>query len=486
LNPAEAVVDPKIDASREIPLIVDLDQTLVVTDTLHEGLAWLLFRKPLSLPRVLASLPKGRAAFKSKVAEECTLDAGCLPYRDPLCDLIRAERQRGRPVHLVTAAHQSIADSVAGHLGLFDTAQGTNGAHNLKGGHKLDALRERFPEGFLYAGDNIADLPLFKASSGAILCDVDNRVASRVKGESVVLAEFRRPRATLKTWMKAFRVHQWSKNVLMFVPLLVGHAYTDPVKVALAFTGFLLFCVMASATYMINDIADLQADRMHHSKRRRPFASGQLPVAFGLVAAPLLIAGALTAGYLLSPPFAVGMLAYLALTLAYSFRLKKVALLDVFIISALFTLRIVIGTNVVGLSYSPWLLSFAWTFFLSLALAKRHVEVARAAHRNVEDIVGRGYRGSDWPLTLGFGIGSGLTSVLVMLLYLANDAMPSGFYHRPEWLYAVPALITLWLMRIWLTSNRMELDDDPIVFALRDKVSLALGGATSLAMLLAL
>jgi 4-hydroxybenzoate polyprenyltransferase/phosphoserine phosphatase len=484
--PAEAVVEPKIDASREIPLIVDLDQTLVVTDTLHEGLAWLLFRKPLSLPRVLASLPKGRAAFKAKVAENCALDAQSLPYRAPLCDLIRAERERGRPVHLVTAAHQSVADSVSGHLGLFDSAQGTDGPHNLKGGAKLSALRERFPEGFIYAGDSAADLPLFRAASGAILCDVDHRLASRVKVDAVVMAEFRRPRITLKTWMRAFRVHQWSKNVLMFVPLLVGHAYTDPEKVGLAVAGFLLLCVLASATYMINDIADLQADRMHHTKRRRPFASGQLPVAFGLVAAPLLIAGTLAAGWLLSPPLAVGMLAYLVLTLAYSFRLKKVALLDVFIISALFTLRIVLGTRVIGLDYSPWLLSFGWTFFLSLALAKRHVEVARAAHRNLEDIVGRGYRGSDWPLTLAFGVGAGLTSVLVMLLYLANDATPSGFYSRPEWLYAVPALITLWLMRIWLTSNRMELDDDPIVFALRDPASLLLGGATLLAMLLSL
>ena len=208
--------------------------------------------------------------------------------------------------------------------------------------------------------------------------------------------------------------------------------------------------------------------------------------ALGLIVAPLLIVTALFGSYLLAPGFAVTLLIYLALTLAYSFGLKQLPLLDVVVISFLFMLRIVMGTALLGILYSPWLLSFSGAFFLSLALAKRHVEVARANHIDVEDVVGRGYRGVDWPLTLSFGIGSGLMSIVIMLLYLTNDAAPSGFYSNPNWLYAVPTLMMMWLMRIWMLSNRMELHDDPVVFALRDRTSLTLGAAVVLAFLMAL
>ena len=222
------------------------------------------------------------------------------------------------------------------------------------------------------------------------------------------------------------------------------------------------------------------------AKRRRVFASGEMPVAFGLIAAPLLIAASLVGAWLLSPAFAIVLFSYLCLSLAYSFGVKQLPLVDVFVISILFTLRVVMGTAVLGLHYSPWLLTFSWAFFLSLALVKRHVEVIRADHIDVEDVIGRGYRGADWPLTLSFGVGSGLISIVIMLLYLTNDAAPSGFYGYPGWLYAVPALMMIWLMRIWLLSHRMELDDDPVIFALKDRVSLLLGFGVALSFLLAL
>jgi len=274
--------------------------------------------------------------------------------------------------------------------------------------------------------------------------------------------------------LRALRAHQWSKNLLIFVPLFVGHGYADPGKIAATALGFLALCALSSATYMINDITDLEADRAHATKRLRPFASGQLPIAFGLTAAPLIIAVALAAAYALMPTFAAALLAYLTVTLAYSLGLKRVPLLDVFVIGLLFTLRIVMGSEVAGLGHSPWLLSFAFAFFLSLALAKRHGEVLRAARIDVQEIAGRGYRGDDWPITLSFGIGTGLVSVIIMLLYMTNDAAPSGFYRQSAWLYAMPAIVSLWLMRIWLLSHRLELHDDPVVFALKDRVSLVL------------
>lgn len=482
------LVDPhaSLDADIGIPLVVDLDQTLILTDTLHEGFAKLLFSDPLGAFASLRFILQGRATFKARIAGQNMPDVACLPYRRPLLDLLRHEKAQGRPIHLVTAADQSMADAVAAHLGLFNSVTGSDGKRNLKGLHKLEYLRERFADGFIYAGDHAADLPLFKAARGAILCDVNRRVAAGARDGATILADFRQPRRDPKVWLRVFRVHQWSKNVLVFVPLFVAHVYGNLANILTVVAGFFLVCLLASATYMLNDIADLDADRLHHTKRLRPFASGDLPVAFGLAIAPLLIIGALIGAYLLAPAFAVILLLYLCLTQAYSFGLKQLPLLDVFVISVLFMLRIVMGTAVVGLQYSPWLLSFSWAFFLSLALAKRHVEVMRADHIDVEDVVGRGYRGEDWPLTLSFGIGSGLMSVVIMLLYLTNDAAPSGFYNNSKWLYAAPALVMMWLMRIWLLSNRMELHDDPVVFALRDRTSLLLGVGVVLAFFLAL
>ncbi|HEY1472977.1 MAG TPA: UbiA family prenyltransferase [Pseudolabrys sp.] len=482
------LADPQalLDVDIDVPIVVDLDQTLILTDSLHEAFARLLFSDPLAALASLRSILRGRAAFKARVAEQGMPDIAGLPYRMLLVDLLQAEKARGRSIHLVTAADQKIATAVAAHLDLFDSATGSDGKRNLKGSHKLEYLRERFAAGFIYAGDHAADLPVFKAARGAILCDVNRRVAAAARDGATVLADFQRPPRDLTVWLRALRIHQWSKNFLIFVPLFVGHAYGNPANIVTDIAGFVLVCLLASATYMLNDIADLDADRLHHTKRLRPFASGDLPIAFGLIAASLLIVAALVGGYLLAPGFAITLLVYLALTLGYSFGLKRLPMLDVLVISFLFVLRIVMGTALLGIAYSPWLLSFSGAFFLSLALAKRHVEVARAYRLDVEDVVGRGYRSEDWPLTLSFGIGTGVISIVIMVLYLTNDAAPSGFYTSPYWLYAVPGLMMMWLMRIWMLSNRMELDDDPVVFALCDPTSLILGAGVVLAFFMAL
>ena len=475
---------PALDIETGIPLVIDLDGTLTVTDTLYESFARLMFRDPLAALASLTRIARGPAAAKRYVAERCRLDAATLPYRADLIDLVKAEKARGRPVHLVTAADQRIADEVAGELDLFESAIGSNGTHNLKGASKAEHLRTCFPGGFIYAGDGDADLAVFRAARGVILCDVSPATEAAVAGASV-LASLRRPRSAARAWIRAFRVHQWAKNLLLFVPLFVGHAYT-PHALAAALIGFVLLCALSSATYLVNDLSDLDADRQHATKRHRPFASGELKILHGLIAAPLMIAGALIGALVLSPRFALALAGYLAVTSIYSFGLKRVPLLDVFAIGSLFTLRIVMGAEVIGLGHSPWLLSFAFAFFISLALAKRHGEVMRAARIDIDEIVGRGYRGNDWPITLSFGIGTGLVSVVIMLLYMTNDATPSGFYRQPGWLYAIAALLTLWLMRIWLLSNRMLLHDDPVVFALRDRVSLVLGAAVGVAFALAL
>ncbi|HTE96488.1 MAG TPA: UbiA family prenyltransferase, partial [Bradyrhizobium sp.] len=346
-----------LDIDARLPLVVDLDGTLTLTDTLYEGFAKLLFQNPAAALASALYLTNGPAAFKRYISDRCRLDPAALPYRTDLIDILRSEKARGREIHLVSAADQAIADAIAGESGLFHTAAGSDGADNLKGRRKLDYVRGKFAGGFIYAGDASADLPVFLAARGVILCDVGSRVATAVADAGTpVLATLRRPGHRAQDWLRAVRAHQWAKNILLFVPLFVGHAYGDPAAVAKAALAFVLLCLLSSASYILNDLSDLDADRAHVTKRLRPFASGTLSVLHGLIAAPLMIVAALAGAYALSPPFAATLVAYLVLTSAYSFGLKRIALLDAFIIGVLFTLRIVMGAEVAALTHSPWLL----------------------------------------------------------------------------------------------------------------------------------
>jgi 4-hydroxybenzoate polyprenyltransferase len=289
----------------------------------------------------------------------------------------------------------------------------------------------------------------------------------------------------IRTWARALRWHQWSKNVLIFIPLFVGHAYGDTAKIATAVAAFVILCLLASANYVVNDILDREADRRHPSKHRRPFASGQLSVTAGYAVAGVMGLVSLAAAFYLSLPFLLSLIAYLALMLLYSALLRRLPLIDVLAIAILFSLRILMGTLVIGLEPSPWLQSFSLCFFLSPAFAKRHAELVGAVGQE-KNVSNRGYHREDWPLTLAFGISTGMASIVIMLLYLANDAMPSGYYGDRSWLYVIPLALTAWLMRIWLLAQRGEFHTDPVIFALTDITSLGLGLATAGAFCLAL
>jgi 4-hydroxybenzoate polyprenyltransferase len=279
-------------------------------------------------------------------------------------------------------------------------------------------------------------------------------------------------------WLRALRLHHWSKNLFVFVPILLGHLYGDVSKLAASAAAFLLLGLLVSAGYLINDLADIEADRRHKSKRQRPFASGRLSPRAGIAAAIVLAAVAFAGAAFVSRGLATVLVAYFILTVGYSLWLKTVALVDVAAIATMLTLRIAAGGAAIGTGQSAWLLSFSGAFFLSLALAKRHSELMQATHAGPGPIAGRGFHSEDWPLTLAFGVGAGLASIVIMLLYLANDAAPSGFYPHQGWLYAVPGIVLIWLMRVWVLSHRRELHDDPVIFALKDPASLLLGAVT--------
>ena len=462
------------DVEIHVPLVVDLDGTLTLSDTLYESFAKFLFQNPVAALGCALHLTRGPAAVKHYIAEHCRLDSCDVAVpnrayrnresrngartRSPSRDRRRSDdrgrcRAPSRPVRVSNRQRRPAqferskqARAPPGQISRAGTSTRATAAPTCR----------RFAA---HAASSCAMWPvrpLPRLLRQEFRCS--RRCAVSKSGAGLAA---RPPRAPMGEESPAVRAAVRRTRV--------RRSRRPSRRSAL---GFVLLCLLSSATYIVNDLADLDADRAHATKRLRPFASGSLKIIHGLIAAPLMIAAALAGAVALSPPFAGALLAYLVLTTAYSFGLKRVALLDVFVIGVLFTLRIVMGAEVVGLAHSAWLLSFALAFFISLALSKRHGEVMRAASADAGEIAGRGYRGNDWPVTLTFGIGIGLVSVVIMLLYMTNDAAPSGFYHRPGLLYAIPALLTLWLMRIWLLSHRMELHDDPVVFALRDRSAL--------------
>ncbi len=459
------------------PLAVDLDGTLLKTDVFFESLASALFRKPLRALGALSGAVFGRARMKQTMAELAPLDVATLPMRTDLIAFIRAEKDSGRQVHLVTAADEAVAQRVADHVGLFDAVSGSKGGLNLKGSHKRDFLKRTFPQGFSYAGDSPADLSVWREAASVVIAGASAETARKAENlGKPVEQRFDIGGAGLADWFKAFRLHQWAKNILVFAPVLLAHAYFDGAAVAHTIAAFLCLGLVASGSYILNDLSDLAADRAHRTKKNRPFAAGRLKVAYGLLVGPGLIVTGLGLATLVNAALAATLAAYLALTLAYSLQLKRVALLDVMVLAGLFTLRLGIGAAAAQVLFSPWLLTFSMFFFLSLSLAKRHVEIlGKQAEGKVGPIPGRGYETRDWPLTLGLGLSAGVSACVILVMYLVEDAFPAALYAHPAFLWAAPVLLGVWVMRVWLLASRGELDDDPVAFALRDPASVALG-----------
>ena len=475
-------------AAVPLPLAVDLDGTLLATDTLHEGLVAALLRDPASVPGILLALLQGRAAFKQKVSRAAPADAASLPLRRPFVEWLEAQRSAGRRLHLVTAADQSVADAVAGHLDIFDSATGSDGTRNLKGAEKAAWLKQRFPGGFAYAGDSRHDLDVFAAAEEIVLVNTSPAVAAAARqlAETEVLAEFPPQTSPIRDWIGAMRIHQWSKNALLFVPLILGHKLGDPYAILSCVLGLFLMGITASGTYLLNDIADLPSDRLHRTKRNRAIAAGRIAPLHALAGALAMVFMGILGGVVLSPAFGLGLLGYVCISLTYSAFLKRIALLDTLTIGGLFTLRLALGVELAGVPYSPWLMAFAGFFFFSCALAKRHGELMEAKVAHGGGLARRGYEVDDWPLTLGFGAASAMAALQIMILYVANEAAPSRLYSHGAWLYVAPAALAVWLVRIWMLSHRRMLRDDPVVFALRDRWSWAIGAVIAAAIVAAL
>ena len=459
--------------SGTLPLCIDLDGTLLRTDTLIEGFC-ALAATPAVAPTLLRLL-HGRAAFKQAVAAAAPLDPALLPYNDTLLDYLRRQKAAGRYLVLATAADRRVAEAIAAHLGIFNEVIASDGTRNLRGEAKASALVDRFGvNGFCYAGNARSDLAIWRQAGAVILVNAPTDVVARVRGKMKVELAIADQPAVVPELLRAMRPHQWVKNILAFVPILAAHALTQPSAWIGGLIIFVSFCCTASSIYLINDLMDIRADRTHAHKRLRPFAAGTLPAPTGMLAAVVLLVAGLLAAH--TRGVAPVILVYAAMSVAYSLILKQLPLVDVFMLAALYTIRLVGGGEATGHRLSLWLLGFSGFLFLSLALLKRVEELMSMEAAGGSKIARRGYLVSDATIMQQFGVAAAFASSIVLALYVQNEANIQG-YASPALLWLLVPLMLFWQCRMWLSGARGYMHHDPIVYAARDWVSRAIGVA---------
>ncbi|WMJ71472.1 UbiA family prenyltransferase [Stenotrophomonas sp. 24(2023)] len=450
-------------------MCVDLDGTLLRSDILYESLLALLARNPLYVFLLPFWLLKGKAFVKRQLATRVQLPAETLPYDERVLDILRTTPQRPRV--LCTASDRLLVQPIADHLGLFDEVMASDGKTNLSGSHKGEALAARFGErGFDYMGNGRVDLKVWAHAGGAIVVNNGAALARDAARQTEVLAHLPPQNGGLLTWLKALRVYQWLKNLLVLVPLLTAHRFLEPVAIIDAGIAFLAFGLCASGVYLLNDLLDLTPDRMHPRKRKRPFAAGTLPLLHGLLLAPLITLAGFALALLCSPAFAGVLLCYYVMTLSYSLKLKRIVMIDVVLLAALYTVRIIGGAIAIDSELSFWLLAFSMFVFLSLAMLKRYTELASALANGKEMAIGRGYAVADLPLVQSLGAAAGYIGVLVFALYI-NSPESLELYGHPKLLWLLCPILLYWISRMWIVSHRGDMHDDPIVFAATDRGS---------------
>lgn len=452
-------------------VICDMDDCLIKTDALYEQWFGLLKQQPLLFFASLIWLIKGRSFFKQHLANRSKFNAAPLPFRQEIKSLLAQRKtQEDTVVVLASASPLPWVQAVADHLGLFDVVIGSSEHTNLKGRNKLAEIKKiTNGQSFSYAGDHKADLPIWEAASEIIVVNPSSSLKAKIDAlNKPTLVVSDKNRNSLRLMIKQLRPHQWVKNMLVFLPMIAGHqifSFKTLLSGGFAFAGFSL---AASFVYVLNDLLDLPSDRNHHTKKNRPFASGNLSIKWGLLLLPTLLGLSLAIASLLPLAFGGLIVGYILLNLAYSLYLKQSVIVDIIILSLMYTLRIYAGSAATSIPVSEWLLSFSTLFFFSLACVKRYTEIIRSKTKITID--GRGYRQVDHSMISSLGVGSGLISVLIILLYLQGNEVRS-LYTFPQYLWFATPVLLFWVSRIWVLANRDEIHDDPVVFAVKDKVS---------------
>lgn len=464
---------------------VDLDGTLTLTDTLHESVLQLLRDRPWQVLALPIWLLRGKAYLKAKISDQVSLNPQTLPYNQALITWLKEQKDLGRKIVLCTATDQRIAQRIADHLSLFDTVIASDGHTNIAGKNKRAVLEAAYGErGYDYAGNSATDLTVWGGAANAIVVNAPAQLADQAAQVTTVSHIFPAPAIPLSAWRRVFRVHQWLKNLLLFVPLLAAHQLGNTASLVTLLWAFLAFSLCASAVYISNDLLDLESDRQHPRKCRRPFASGVVPINRGAFLAPVCAITSLVFAIIVGPVFAAWMVAYLALTAAYSISLKRYALVDCLTLAGLYTLRIVAGAAAISVPLSFWLLAFSVFIFLSLAFVKRYAELQVQAAHGKTTAHGRGYQTTDASLVQTLGIAAGYAAVLVLALYLHSETV-TELYQMPKLIWGAVPLMLFWISWVWLQAHRGKMHDDPIVFALKDRSSLVAAALIGLCFTLA-
>ena len=462
----------------KIALVVDLDGTLIASDLLWESLFLLLRTNPFYLLLALYWLTGGPARLKQEIARRVDIDPASLPYRQEVLDRMQVARAAGRRVVLATGSARKFAEAIAAHLGVFDEVHAAEQPPNFTARNKCRSLIAAYGDGgFDYMGNSRADLCLFEAARRAIVVAPDASAArwhARHGGDLIG-----GPRIDLGTLMRMLRVHQWLKNTLIAVPMVLAHDYLDAGMLLASLLAFVSFSAAASAIYIVNDFFDLALDRAHPSKSRRPFASGRLSVPFGIGASLLLLVVSAAAAWPLPAEFALVLAAYLIATTAYSLSIKRMLLIDVLTLAGLYTMRILGGAAATGIGVSFWLLAFSVFFFLSLALVKRYVELRSTTLDIGQRIAGRGYRREDQEIVGQAGMAAAFSAVLVLALYIDSNAVRQQYAH-PYMIWPLAPIVLYLTMRVWVLARRDELHEDPVVFIIRDWRSQVVAGLGAL------
>lgn len=465
------------------PLVVDLDGTLIKSDLLVEAFSALLSTVPLRGLATLTALGGGRAAFKARVAAQANLDIDHLPLNSELMAYLRAEHARGRPLFLATAADASHAHAMAARIGVFAGVFASDAHTNLKGAAKARVLCAAFGEGgFDYAGNASADLPVWQAAGAVVVVNAAPALVRQVTARFPDALVLDRQETSLRDYLKAIRIHQWLKNLLILVPAFTAHRF-DPVTALSCLAALLSFSLAASSVYLLNDLLDLRNDRAHPTKRHRPLAAGRIDLARGAMLCAGAVLGAGLIGLALPWRFLLVLAIYYLLSTAYSVFLKRQAIVDVLTLACLYGVRLFAGGVAIGVALSPWLLMFATFFFLCLALVKRCTELLDRQARMAGDPPGRGYQLADLPTLQTMATTAGYVSVLVFVLYVNSPAV-AALYRAPETLWLIPIILLFWISRVLLLTQRGDMHDDPVLFAARDRPSIvcaALIGAIVLA-----
>jgi 4-hydroxybenzoate polyprenyltransferase/phosphoserine phosphatase len=473
----QTVIPPEPTEIALRPLCVDLDGTLVKSDTLLDSLLVLARQRPALLLALPARLLRGKAAFKAFVTESISLDVVHLPYNRKLLHYLQEQHERGRDIYLATGANIALARRVAAHLGIFKGVLGSDSDLNLTGRNKLERLRSSLGAGeFDYIGNGAPDLPLLASSAQPMVANPTLALRMMLRSRKIHTAQqFCERRHSVGALVRAMRPHQWTKNLLLLVPLLLSHAITLKLLIA----GLLAFCsfsLAASGTYLVNDLLDIESDRHHPKKRKRSFAAGDLSPIAGVVAVVLFLALAFAMARGMPGAFGVWLLLYVAITLLYSAQLKRIPIVDVLVLSGLYTLRLLAGSSATDSHISHWLGGFSVFLFFSLAIAKRFAELENLMASQSIPKNGRGYILADIEQLRAFGTASAFAAVVIFANYISGSDV-TALYRNPTLLWLIVPLMILWLCRVWLLASRGELDEDPVVFALTDRMSLLIGVA---------